>query len=243
MNRSRTTLASGVCLAALVCAGIGQAEASSLQLEPVAIRLTPTTRSAVMQLTNSGKTPVQVQVRAFRWDQSGGEDQLSPTDQIKISPPIQAIAPGSEQFVRILLDEKLSPAAEASFRLIVDELPGAAAADGQVRMLIRYSVPVTVRPAGLAPPELHFRLRQEMNTAVLEAENSGGESAQIADLQLTTPDGHSLPVNSGLLGYVLPGQARHWPIALATGTGSAPPTGITAKVDGKASEFPIEGVR
>jgi fimbrial chaperone protein len=243
MHGSRTALAPIAWLAALICAGIGQAEASSLQLEPVAIHLTPTSRSAVMQLKNSGKTPVQVQVRAFRWDQANGEDQLSPTDQIRISPPIQAIAPGGEQFVRILLDEKLSPQSEASFRLIVDELPSATTADGQVRMLIRYSVPVTVRPAGLTPPELHFRLRQELNAAELVAENTGGQSAQLADLHLTTSDGHTIRVNSGLLGYVLPGQARHWLLTLPPGTGSDRPIGITAKVDGKAGEYPIEGMR
>jgi fimbrial chaperone protein len=227
----------------LVCAGFGQAQASSLQIEPVAIHLTPTSRSAVIRLTNSGSSSVQVQVRAFRWDQAGGEDQLSPTDQIRISPPIQAISPGSEQLVRILLDEKLSPQAEASFRLIVDELPSAGAADGQVRMLIRYSLPVTVRPAGLTPPELHFRLRQEANTAELQVENTGGQSAQLADLRLTTGGGHMIPVNTGLLGYVLPGQARHWPLALPPGIGSDWPIAIKTKVDGKAGEYPIEGMR
>ena len=230
-----------VCLA-LLTALAGTATASTLQLEPVSIRLTPTARAAVMQLRNSGSEPMHVQVRAFRWEQQQGEDRLSATDDLRVSPPIQTIPAGTEQYVRVLLAEALLPQGEESFRLIVDELPRAPAADGQVRMLIRYSVPVMVRPSGLRAPELRFRIVHDGDQTLLEAENRGGQGAQLAEMQFTTADGATIRVNRGLYGYVLAGQMRRWPLSLPPDAiGRA--TGIDAHVDGKASRYALEVAR
>lgn len=234
------------CVALLIatsCCFFGRAEAATLQIEPVSIRLTPASRSAVMQIRNSGAAPLNVQVRAFRWGQADGEDRLQATNVLRVSPPIQEIPPGGEQLVRILLAEGLAAATEQNFRLIVDELPGAPVTTGQVRMLIRYSVPVTLRPEGLAPAVLRFSLHEDLNGPVLEAENSGGEGAQIADLRLTTIDGETIPVNPGLLGYVLAGRTRRWPLSLPAGTQFNQVAGIAAQVDGKAGSYALEVAR
>ena len=231
--------------AALVAAflfGAGAAGAATLQLEPVSVKLTPASRTAVVRITNSGAEPVNVQVRAFRWSQQDGEDRLEPTDELRISPPIQSIAPGNEQFVRVLLAEELAPAGESSYRLIIDELPGKPVADGHVDLLIRYSLPVILRPEGLAPSALAFRLVQEPDRTVFEARNTGGQNAQLANLQLVTAGGETIPVNTGLLGYVLAGRERHWPLAMPEGV-AGQAIGIQAQVDGNVARFPIEVVR
>ena len=240
--RRRTLLHFALLLAGL-CAACGSVQAATLQLEPVSIRLTPSSRAAVMRLRNGGNRPMNVQVRAFRWTQAGGEDRLHATEALRISPPIQAISPGAEQHVRVLLAEEFSAQSEETFRLVVDELPGAPAADGQVRMLIRYSVPVTVQPPGLTPPELQFQLHQAPDGAVLEAHNHGGRSARLADLKLTTASGETIEINRGLFGYVLAGQTRRWPLAPRTGKRFGQATGVTAQVDGKAGSFPFEVAR
>jgi len=227
---------------ALLAAFAGPAAASTLQLEPVSIRLSPSTRSAVMQLRNSGSEPIHVQVRAYRWDQELGEDRLRATEELRVSPPIQAIPPGGMQYLRVLLAEGLEPTSEQSFRLMIDELPRGGVADREVQLLLRYSVPVIVRPAGLAPSDLRFRLLREQGEAVLVAANSGGQSAQLADLHFTTADGAPIRVNSGLLGYVLPGQHRRLPVPLPPGSLDRA-TGIQAQVDGKASRYHLEVAR
>jgi fimbrial chaperone protein len=228
-----------------VAAGLvvfGAAKASTLQVDPVSVRLTPQTRSAVMRLRNDGAEAVHVQVRAFRWQQQDGEDRLSATDALRVSPPIQAIPPGGEQIVRVLLAENLAPQAEETFRLIVDELPGAPASNGRVRMLIRYSVPVTVRPDNLAPASLHFRLERGAGAPVLEARNSGGQSAQLSALRLTASSGNLIEVSSGLLGYVLPGQIKRWELAATDVTGLERVDGIAASVDGKPGAYSLENL-
>jgi fimbrial chaperone protein len=218
------------------------AQASTLQVDPVSVRLTPAARSAVMRLHNDGAEPINVQVRAFRWDQHDGEDRLTVTDELRVSPPIQAIPPGGEQIVRVLLAEGLVPQGEVSFRLIVDELPGAPATNGRVRMLIRYSVPVTVRPDNLAPANLQFRLERGDGPPVLEAHNSGGQSAQLSALKLTASSGPAIEVSSGLLGYVLPGQMRRWQLTQADVTGLERVDGIAANIDGKPGAFTLENL-
>jgi fimbrial chaperone protein len=236
-----------VCVFALLLATIyvvlGRAEAATLQLEPVSVHLTPTKRTAVLRLRNSDAEPMNVQVRAFRWTQADGEDRLYPTDALRVSPAIQSIAPGSEQFVRVLLAEGSNPAAEETYRLVIDELPQAASAPGQVRMLIRYSVPVTMRPPGLVPPALAFRVVQGPEGALLEARNAGSSSARLANLGLLTEAGATVPLTRGLVGYVLAGQLRRWPLALPAGVQLDRAAGITAHVDGKADRFAFEDAR
>jgi len=227
-------------LAAVALLLLGPAQASTLQLEPVSIRLTQTARSAVMYLRNDGTEALNVQVRAFRWEQAAGEDRLSPTNQLRVSPPIQMIPPGGEQFVRILLAEDMWPQGEESFRLIVDELPGAPAANGRVQLLIRYSVPVIVRSGELAPADLSFRLDRSEGHTILEARNSGGQSAQLSELRLTTRSGNTIRMNSGLFGYVLAGQTRRWQLALADDQRRDQIVGIAANVDGKAGAYALE---
>lgn len=242
MQASRLAKIAHAALVAALLFQAGAGSAATLQLEPVSVKLTPAARTAVVRITNSGAEPVNVQVRAFRWGQQDGEDRLEPTDELRISPPIQAIAPGSEQIVRVLLAEDLLPAGESCYRLIIDELPGKPVADGHVDLLIRYSLPVILRPAGLAPPALAFRLVQQPDRTVFEARNSGGQNAQLSNLKLITAGGETVPVNNGLLGYVLAGRERRWPIALPQGA-AGQAVGIQAQVDGNVARYPLELVR
>lgn len=218
----------------------GDARATALQVEPVSVRLTPTTRSAVLRLSNQGAMPLNVQVRAFRWQQVDGEDQLSATDALLVSPPIQQLDANGVQIVRVLLAETLSSEEELSFRLIVDELPGEPRADGQVQMLIRYSIPVTFRPAGLGPAKLSFQLDLTQEHATIEASNSGEQSAQLSAMRLTSLSGDVIELNAGLFGYVLAGQTRRWPIRLSDNASIDQITGVAANVDGQARAFELQ---
>ncbi|MEQ8205483.1 MAG: fimbria/pilus periplasmic chaperone [Woeseia sp.] len=221
----------------------GDARASALQLEPVSVRLTPTTRSAVLRLRNQSDVPMNVQVRAFRWQQVDGEDQLSATDALLVSPPIQQLDANGVQIVRVLLAETLTSEEELSFRLIVDELPGEPRADGQVQMLIRYSLPVTFRPGDLGPAKLSFQLDLTQEHPTIEASNSGAKSTQLSAMRLTSASGDVIELSAGLFGYVLAGQTRRWPIRLADKASIDQITGVAANVDGQARAFELQTSR
>ena len=51
-------------------------------------------------LRNPDAMPVYGQVRVYAWEQRGGDDVL-PTDEIQVSPPIIQVRPGGEQLVRL----------------------------------------------------------------------------------------------------------------------------------------------
>lgn len=191
-----------------------------------------------LTLTNNGEQPLTVQLRAFRWTQVGGEDVLEPTSDLALSPPLLELAPGADQLVRIV---RLGPppAGEVAYRVVVDELPLEQAADtGRpgVRLVLRYSIPVFIAPVGDpgTAPTLHARVAGEGGDRRFELENLGTGRAQVSDLALVAPDGRRQVIASGLSGYVLPGQRRHWelpgvPAAAEGGT-------INARINGEASE-------
>src|SRR5690606_27632881 len=88
------------------------------------------------------------QVRVYRWTQVDGQDVLEATRDLAISPPMLEVASGGEQLVRVVRLGPAPAATEASYRVVVDELPVAAvdAADGGegLRFVLRYSIPVFV---------------------------------------------------------------------------------------------------
>lgn len=229
-------------LAALILlpAAILSASAISagLQVAPTTIDI-PADRSATgLFLTNNGDRPLHAQVRVFRWTQADGQDLLEPSSDLAISPPMLELPAGGEQLVRVI---RLGPppAAESSYRVVVDELPledpeGAGGEQAQLRFVLRYSIPVFLgapdRSAG-ASPRLHARLTRTTGERELEVRNSGAVRAQLSDLAHVAPDGARTVIAPGLSGYVLPGQWRRWtlPSALPAEGGS-----YQARINGEA---------
>lgn len=77
-----------------------------------------------MTVSNRGDAAVTLQVRGFTWTQEGGEDRLVPVTDVIVAPAIFSLAAGGAQVVRALVQ---APAAdrERTYRLLIDELPGA----------------------------------------------------------------------------------------------------------------------
>ena len=69
-----------------VPAGRRPAGATSLQVAPTSLQLEARQRAGELWLTNSGTSPVTLQVRLFRWVQQDGQEQLLPTDELIATP-------------------------------------------------------------------------------------------------------------------------------------------------------------
>ncbi len=225
-------------LAAAVMLAAGPAYAAGLQVTPISLDIPAQEQSQAMFLSNSGKTPLRAQVRVQEWTQSGGVEKLEPTREIVASPPIVEIAPGSRQLVRIVRLQPAPAAQEKTYRLIIDELPGADGAQppsaAGLQFLLRYSVPVFVLPslaagsAALAPasaangsmPQTDItRLSasikangQDASTLVIV--NAGARRAKISQLAYVDARGQRSILFPGLMGYVLAGQTMQWPLAM-----------------------------
>jgi fimbrial chaperone protein len=119
------------------------AEASSLRVAPISLKLAAQEPSGVVRVWNDGAEPVQVQVRVFRWRVVNGQDVLEPTTDVVASPPMTTLVPGAENLIRVVRVSKRPLAEKEAYRLLVDELPNPAKQRaGTVTVLVRHAIPV-----------------------------------------------------------------------------------------------------
>ncbi|WP_343713580.1 molecular chaperone [Inquilinus sp.] len=184
--------------------------AASLQVSPVSVDLTAPAQASAVNLRNNGDRPVNVQVRVFKWTQSGGDDQLAPATDVVASPPAASLQPGTTYTIRVARTGAPVASGEQTYRLLIDELPevNVRRPADSVNLVVRYSIPVFFadRAAGA---ELRWDVRREGGSLVVEATNSGDRHAKIANLTVASPGGR-VSFGEGLNGYVLPGSTKRW---------------------------------
>ena len=190
-SRSRPSGRQGFACALLAALIAGSTQAASLQVAPTSLQLTARQNAEALWISNSGTAPVDVQARVFRWTQRDGRDELEPTTDLVISPPMQALAAGQQQLIRVVRADPQPPAGQQAYRVIVDEVPTLDPNRQGMQFVLRYSLPVFVQPEDKAPetPELQATLlTQPDGTLALEVRNLGASYAQLADLAMGTPE-------------------------------------------------------
>lgn len=224
--------------AALAYALAAPVAAASLQISPVMINLRATQAATGISLQNDGDVPIYGQVRVFLWDQKGGDDVLTPTDELIASPPVMQIAPKSTQTIR-LVRRTGAPAGvdgggERQYRVLIDEVPTTTEAREGVSIKLQYSVPVFI--AATAPnvaPQLLWQFFKRDGAWFLRVTNTGSLHAQIGATTLTAPDGKQYDISKGLLGYALAGRQREWRLALAPDLALAGALAIHANINAR----------
>lgn len=205
------------------------AAANSLLIWPIYPIVESHQQAGALWLENRGSETVTMQLRVFSWHQEGGEDQYRPQQALIGSPPMMEIAPGERQLVRLIRQAPPAARQEQAFRVIIDEIPalasGAVASDAPraaVRLQMRYSLPLFVYGEGAAPPErlagsaapypgLSWRIAQQGGQSWLEIRNAGNRHVRLNQVAFAQ-GGQRADVAQGLLGYVLPGGTRRWPL-------------------------------
>ena len=194
----------------LVVAGTA-ARAQSLSVVPVNIFISPGQRSASLTVTNTGTSETAVQIRVYAWDQKDGDDQLTDSDAVVVSPPIARMAPGALQVVRIVL-RRPPVGREATYRLVIDQIPPPSEA-GTVHMVLRLSIPIFAKPATRALPHLQFHVEMNAGKLFLVGINDGLSHEVVRGFELTASDGRSMKQEGSMSPYILAGATRRWPIA------------------------------
>lgn len=203
--------------------------AASLQVSPVIVDLQARQNSEGLWLSNSGTQPLQAQVRVYAWVQENGEDLLKPTNDMVASPPMLTIQPGQRQIVRLVRvgAGQAPPSVEKAYRVVMDELPGGAGAEG-VKFVLRYSVPIFISPlkpeaavggpsAAVPGEALEWHMQEHPAGSVLTARNQGHTRAKVTNVSLLGRDGKKIVLSEGLYGYVLSGSIRHWSLSREAG--------------------------
>lgn len=233
MNLGRPRAAAVVVLALALVAGPADAR-GQLQTRQTGVELPPGARAGRLVLANTGDAPVAAQIRVYAWSQDGNDDQLVASQGLIASPPIIEIPAGGEQLVRLVRPTTATVEQEQAYRVVVDELPGDTAGDG-VTMRLRFLIPAFVRAADPAPVALQCRL----DRAALACRNTGGRAAQLGASRLVDAGGRAVEITPGLLGYVLAGSARRFPLDAARLAALDAPAKLEVSLNGQPATIAL----
>jgi fimbrial chaperone protein len=188
------------------------AMAGSFSISPLRVDFTETASTAALTVRNEDAMPVVVQTQGLGWSQEGGQDALTPSRDLLISPAVFTLQPGGSQLIRVALRRSVDPVRELSYRLIVQEVPQGASPDFiGLQVALKLSVPVFVAPTAPAEPQVTWAAARGTDGKLsVSARNDGAAHERILRFALKTADGTRLVLEQPGLSYVLPGAVRQW---------------------------------
>ncbi|MES5098634.1 molecular chaperone [Agrobacterium sp. BA1120] len=222
-------------LAAVFLAGlsVSPVNAASLRVSPVILDLKAPTASSTLRVWNDAKTPINVQVRIFRWTQENGSDVLTPANDVVASPPMTLLKPGAENVVRIVRLSKKPVKAEESYRIIVDELPPTGQQpSGTINLVLRHSIPVFFSENTASEAQTVWSVTPQANGYRVSVSNNGTKRLRVANLKLLNESGKPVAGQDGLVGYVLGKSGASWLVPAAGGKRSGGALKISADSEG-----------
>jgi len=191
--------------------------AATIRLSPVNVEILSNQNAASISLYNQSNESTDLQIRVFEWTQKNGQDQLTPTDEIAISPPFLKLQSNDSYNLRVVRINPAPISGEKTYRIIIDELPkpvdSRKAAQG-VNVLLRSSLPVFVVNKD-AITKLNWKIdtNQEMPSLIIS--NIGNRHALLNNLMLVdTTANKSYPIKVNTVnGYILAEQSRSYSIS------------------------------
>jgi len=228
----RSMLVKTAIAAILVAGAYAPAKAGSLQVEPVLVDVTAPGAASTITLHNAGPTPINAQIRVFRWSLVNGEEKLEATDDVVASPPTVMLAPNGKNIARIVRVAKQPVTGEESYRLLVDQLPDLSQQkNGAVNLMVRYSIPVFFGAANKKNPTLAWSVAVKGDRVTLAAHNTGDRRLRISALTVRDANGRAISLGSGLAGYALGQSTKSW-VLPAHGFAASGSASISAQSDG-----------
>ncbi len=204
-------LRKSICIAALLGGvWLPPVMAGKFNVTPVSVTLPARAKSTAVTITNNGSKPLTLHVRLYQWSKQGGLDQLLPTTELLVIPPILQLAPAASQIVRIGRSGAIAvPEIEKTYRIITTEvaLPRQQRAPEQgiaIRPLLEISIPVFVPPVKVVK-QLQWSpvaLADDYGL-ILNVLNTGTVHSKITAARLLDTNGAVLAVQKDMF-YVLP---------------------------------------
>ncbi len=190
--------------------------AATIRLSPVNVEILSNQNASSISLFNQSNESTDLQIRVFEWTQKNGQDQLTPTDEIAISPPFLKLQSNDSYNLRVVRINPTPISGEKTYRIIIDELPkpidSRKAAQG-VNVLLRSSLPVFVVNKD-AITKLNWKIDTNQEAPSLNISNIGNRHALLNNLMLVdTTANKSYPIKVNTVnGYILAEQARSYSI-------------------------------
>lgn len=194
-----------------VCAGASSL-AGSFSISPVRVFLEPRQRAAALTIVNGADTEVVLQADVLRWSQDGaGQDQLEPSDDLIVSPPILKVPAQGRQVVRLARLVAPNPQRQLTYRMLLREVPDTSRAvqpGASLPIALVLSIPIFLSPAGVQP-DVRCEL-QAGQTPEVACRNDGRAYAQLREVSVLR-EGRALGRFEGAV-YLLAGSRRVLPL-------------------------------
>ncbi|HEY8050438.1 MAG TPA: fimbria/pilus periplasmic chaperone [Ramlibacter sp.] len=221
------------------------AYAGNFSVSPVRIYMEPRDRAVAVTITNEGDADVALQTELFSWGQKpDGTDDLQPTEDLIVSPPIMKLAPGAHQVVRLARLTPPDAARQLTYRLIVREVPEVTAPKAEKDITVQLPIALAMSlPVFITPPPAKRDVQcaiTRMDTQNFSAlcQNTGTAYAQVRTIALSRNGAEFARFDGGT--YILPGARR----AMTLKTDKPVPAGpALARVqfdDGKTTDMNVE---
>ena len=232
----------GILSACALCSP-GINAAATILLWPIDPWLSAETKATELWIQNQGNSTPTMQVRIVRWKQEDGYERYSAQQDVVASPPIVTIAKGGKQLIRLIKQSTVPLGVEQAYRIIVDEIPQPqdnAQPQMGLKLQMRYSIPLFVYGQGIPtikegahhvlvdPGNLSWRVIRDNGKPAVQVRNRGDVHVRLSHV---TMDGRTIA--DGLLGYVLPGSSRSWPLP----AGINQPSQMSAQINAKDTQW------
>lgn len=209
-------------------AAMPAAHASNFEIAPVVLELSSARTAGVIKITNNDNHTVSLQIRPYDWSQSDSKDELQPTQNLIVSPPVFSLAPGASQVIRVV-SRQAAGASEIAYRMLIDEIP-AATEGATISFKFRISMPVFIAANGNPRNQLDYQLHAGKPARLL-VQNNGNRRTRLLDLSLTLPNGKTIKPPAGSNPYTLAGVIRQYQIDTETPLAAGSKVRISANSD------------
>lgn len=217
--RNRFTIVGCLWLASAGLVTSAPAMSGQFTVSPVRIYMAPQDRATAVTLTNEGDVELVMQADIFQWKQKpGGEDDLTLSEDLFLSPPIIKLAPKAKQVVRLAMVRPPKTGPQLTYRMIIREIPEAKPAEKtlQVQIALAFSLPVFITPPG-TNANLGCKSERAAPDAInVVCENTGNAYVHPREFVLTNATGEKL-ASRDAGGYILPGIKRSFEVKRTNG--------------------------
>jgi fimbrial chaperone protein len=187
--------------------------AATFSVSPVRIYMEPRERATAVTIINEGDGELVMEGELFEWRQKpDGTDELTPTDDLILAPPILKLAPRSRQVLRLANLKPVPPGEQLTYRMIVREVPEAAEPKPgvQLQVSLAFSLPIFITPPGAKNHLVCATTRKSPELLVATCENQGSAYAQAVNIAVKSASGTVLLSQDITGGYVLPNTRREF---------------------------------
>ena len=220
------------------------AMAGVFSVTPVRIYMTPRDRAVAVTITNEGDAPVVLQADLNQWTQKpDGTDELTPTEDLILSPPIIKLGPKARQVVRLARLVPPDAIRQLTYRMILREVPEATPGKDniQVAIALALSMPVFITPPSAKRQIACKTMPADPGNLNVACSNAGTAYTQIREILVNEGDRLIGRFEGGP--YILPGAEKVLPIKLERAGLAAAPAGALQLVvtfdDGQTQTYKV----